>query len=233
MPGLMLVLVQLPGKLPLSKPSLKITLEVLLPVPLRATDCGLFPALSLMLTLALRVPVVVGVKVTLMLQEAPAVSVLGLMGQVLVWAKSPALVPPRLIVEIVRSALPLLVRVTVCAALVVPTFWLPKLRLLGLRLTAGAGVTPVPLSVTDCGLSPALSLMLTLALRAPVTLGVKVTLIVQLLPAGNVLGLMGQVLVCAKSPALVPATLIVVIVRSAVPLLVSVTVCAALVVLTF
>ena len=63
--------------------------------------------------------------------------------------------------------------------------------------------------------------------------GVKVTLIVQLLPAGNVLGLIGQVLVCAKSPALVPARPIVEMVRSAVPLLVSVTVWAGLLVLTF
>lgn len=143
------------------------------------------------------------------------------------------MVPPRPTLLMVMSALPLLVRVTVWAGLVVPTFWLPKLRLLGLKVTAGAGVVPVPLRVTDCGLFGALSLIVTLALRAPLAPGVKVTLIVQLLPAVNVLGLIGHVLVCAKSPALVPATLIVVIVRSAVPLLVSVTICAGLLVLTF
>ena len=79
---------------------------------------------------------------------------------------------------------------------------MPKLRLLGLRLTAGAGApVPLPLTVTDCGLPPALSVMLTVALRVPIAVGVKLTLMVQVLPAANVLGLIGQVFVCAKSPA--------------------------------
>src|SRR5437764_9329605 len=87
----------------------------LVPLPLRATVCGLPLALSVMLTLALRVPVAVGVKVTLMVQEALAARVLGLMGQVLVWAKSALLVPLKPILLMVRAALPLLVNVTVCA----------------------------------------------------------------------------------------------------------------------
>src|SRR5947209_18957050 len=93
-----------------------------------------------MVTLALRVPVAVGVKVTLMVQEALAASVLELLGQVLVWAKSPALVPVRPMLLMVRAALPLLVSVTAWAVLVVLTCWLPKLRLVGLRLTPGAVV---------------------------------------------------------------------------------------------
>jgi hypothetical protein len=52
------------------------------PVPLRVTDCGLPDALSVIAKLALRVPSAVGVKVTLMVQEAPAASVLELLGQV-------------------------------------------------------------------------------------------------------------------------------------------------------
>jgi hypothetical protein len=102
-----------------------------------------------------------------------------------------------------------------------------------LSVTAGAGTTPVPLSATLCGLPAALSLMLMALLRLPLADGVKVTLIVQLAPAANVLGLMGQVLVCAKSPVLVPVSVILVIVRAAVPLFVSVTDLAALVVPTF
>src|SRR5436305_5714454 len=78
------VLVQLPGKLPLSKPSLKSTFDVLLPVPLRATECGLPAALSLIVTLALRDPVTLGVNVTLMVQVALAANVLGLIGHVFV-----------------------------------------------------------------------------------------------------------------------------------------------------
>ena len=52
------------------------------PVPLRVTDCGLPDVLSVIAKLALRVPSAVGVKVTLMVQEAPAASVLELLGQV-------------------------------------------------------------------------------------------------------------------------------------------------------
>ena len=58
----------------------------------------------------------------MMVQVAPGASVLELLGQVLVWAKSPALVPVRAILLMVRDPAPLLVSVTVWAALVVPTF---------------------------------------------------------------------------------------------------------------
>jgi hypothetical protein len=57
-----------------------------------------------------------------MVQVAPAARVLGLLGQVLVWAKSPALVPVRPMLLMLRAALPLLVSVTVCAVLVLFTF---------------------------------------------------------------------------------------------------------------
>ncbi len=62
---------------------------------------------------------------------------------------------------------------------------------------------PVPERLTVCGLPLALSVMLTEAVRVPVAEGVKVTLIVQLAPAATELP---HVLVCAKSPALVPVT---------------------------
>ena len=48
------------------------------------------------------------------------------------------------------------------------------------------GVIPVPLSASDCGLSDALSVKVKLALRAPFAPGVKVTLMVQELPAASV-----------------------------------------------
>jgi hypothetical protein len=110
---------------------------------------------------------------------------------------------------------------------------LPKLTLVGVRVTAGAATTPVPLRGALCGLSLALSLRLILALRAPLADGVKVTLIAQVALAASVLGPMGQVFVWVKSAAFVPARPILVIVSSAVPLFVTVTVCAALVVFTF
>src|SRR5581483_7463570 len=54
------------------------------PVPDKPMDCGLPLPLSVMLTDAAREPVAVGVKVTLMVQEAFAARVDGLIGQVLV-----------------------------------------------------------------------------------------------------------------------------------------------------
>ena len=72
--------------------------------------------MSLMLSEAVRVPVAAGVKVTLIVQLAPAASELP---QVFIWAKSPALAPVTEMPLIVRAALPVLLRVTVRAALVV------------------------------------------------------------------------------------------------------------------
>jgi hypothetical protein len=56
----------------------------------------------------------------------------------------------------------------------VPTNWLVKVALEGVTDTRGAGVV-VPLKLTDSGLSAALSVMLTLALRLPKLVGVKVS----------------------------------------------------------
>ena len=66
-----------------------------------------------------------------------------------------------------------------------------------------------------------------LALRAPLADGVNVTLIKHDAPTAK---LPGHVLVCAKSLAFVPVTVMPLIVSALVPLLVSVTVCALLVV---
>ncbi len=78
-------------------------------------------------------------------------------------------------------AVPLLVSVTACAALVVPTCWLLKVSVLLDNVTAGA--IPVPLRLTLCGLFGALSVIDTVPVRVPVAVGVKVTLMVQLAPA--------------------------------------------------
>ena len=90
-------------------------------------------------------------------------------------------------------------------------------------------VAPVPVRLIVCGLPAALSVIAREAVREPVAEGVKVTLIVQLAPAAT---LVPQVFVCAKSPLLVPVTAMLVMLSAAVPLFVSVTVCAALVVPT-
>src|ERR1700687_2335021 len=62
------------------------------------------------------------------------------------------------IFEIFSVSVPVLVSVTVCDALVVPTFWGPKLTVAdGVRLAVGE--VPVPVSATVRGLPAALSTM--------------------------------------------------------------------------
>ncbi len=86
---------------------------------MRETFCGLPLALSEVLTLAVRVPLAAGVKVTLIVQLALALT---LEPQVFVSAKSPMLVPVMLMLVMVSVAFPVLLKVTTCATLVVPTF---------------------------------------------------------------------------------------------------------------
>ena len=72
-----------------------------------------------------------------------------------------------------------------------------------------------------------MSLMFSAAVRVPDAVGLKVTLMLQLAPAANELP---QVWVCAKFPALVPVIAMLLMVKLAVPVFLSVTVLAALVV---
>ena len=76
-----------------------------LPVPVRLTVCVAGLALSAMVTAPVRVPVAVGLKVTLMVQLAFAAT---LEPQVLVWEKSPLTV----MLVMLRVALPVLLSVT-------------------------------------------------------------------------------------------------------------------------
>jgi len=82
----------------------------LLPVPLRATDCGVPAALSATVRLAERLPVVVGVSVTLMIQLAPAAT---LEPQVEVCEKLAAFTPLMAIAEMFSGAKPVFISVTV------------------------------------------------------------------------------------------------------------------------
>lgn len=82
-----------------------------------------------------------------------------------------------------------MVTVTDLALLVFPTTTVPKLREVAERAT---GARPVPVRETDCGLLEELLVTVKVAVRVPVAVGVKVTWIVQLADAANVLGLAGQ-----------------------------------------
>lgn len=191
--------------------------ETACPPPLRVTVCGELPALSVIVRVPVGVPAAVGVNVTEIVQLAPAAT---LEPQVFVSAKSPDAVTD----VMDRAAVPELVRVTACAALVVPSVREAKVRLVGESTTAGAVTpAPVPLKLAVCGEPLALSEIISAPVRVPTTDGVNVTEIVQLAPAAT---LVPQLLVSAKSPD----AAIELSVRAAWPEFVSFTACAVLVV---
>src|SRR5437879_6046093 len=192
-------------------PQERLTVNVV-PVPLRLTVWGLPEASSVKVSVPVRVPVVDGVKVTLTQQLPPA----GRLVPHVFVAKSPVADT----LEIFSVVLPELLRFTIWEALVVPTFCGPNVKLMGERETAGP--EPVPAIATVCGLFQALSPTVTAPARGPIAKGVNVTLIEQLAPPAR---LVPQLFVCAKSP--LAATLDMLSVWS--PVLVSVTVCAAMV----
>lgn len=92
------------------------------PWPVNDTACG--EALSSIIIVALRLPTNVGVKVTLMLQLAPAAK---LVPQLLFSAKSPAFAPVSVILLMVSGIFPELESTTSCGELVVPIRWTAKL----------------------------------------------------------------------------------------------------------
>jgi hypothetical protein len=94
-----------------------------------------------------------------------------------------------------------------------------KLTLIVLRLTLGA--VPVPLKLTVCGLPLALSVSVRLPERLPVAVGVNVTLITQLALAAT--GALVLQVVPLAAIAKSPVAAMLVKLRGAVPLLVTVT----------
>jgi len=160
--------------------------------------------LSATLIAAVFPPLLVGVNVTTIVQFPEAATVPPLSGQVLalVRAKLLAFAPVRVMLLTVRATLPVFDSVTVLGGLVVFTFCLLKVRLVGDRVAVEP--TPVPDTPAVWGLLLALSVTVNVALREPVAAGVKVTLMVQVALAAKVEGLRGQLLDCPKSPGLVP-----------------------------
>jgi hypothetical protein len=100
----------------------------------------------------------------------------------------------------------------------------------------GAAAVPVPLSVTLCcepGTPPVSSVNTTLALRAPIARGLKVTCTLHMLPEAKVAGAIGQfTFVTPKSAGFIPAGAMLLMVKGPVPLLVAVIVCEVLTVPT-
>lgn len=121
----------------------------------------------------------------------------------------------------VTAEAPVLVKVTACGGLVLPTLWSLKVKLAGATVTVEAAL--VPFKTIVWGLVGAVSVMVIAPVRAPVAVGVNVMLMAQLVCTAKVVP---QVLDWAKSPL---ATILE-MVNGAGPEFHTVTVCAALVV---
>jgi hypothetical protein len=127
--------------------------------------------------------------------------------------------------EMVSGVLPRFDRVTVSGALLLSTSCAPKLSVVAESFAA----IPVPLRLTLCGLFAALSVIVRLAVLAPLAVGLKVSPSAQLALGTTVAPVQVSALL-PKSLAFVPVSPTLAIVRFAVPLLVTVSVWGALVV---
>jgi hypothetical protein len=167
----------------------RVTAELATAVPVTVTVCGLPVALSVTFSVAENVPAAVGVKVTCALQEAPAAS--GLPPQLLVCVNRLALVPMAVIALMDKVPPPELVMVS-GSVLAEPSVVDGKLNVVADKLAAGP-MTPVPVKATVCGDPVALSVIFSVAVKAPAAAGVKVTCAVQDFPGAS--GLPPQLLV--------------------------------------
>ena len=144
------------------------------PCPLKLTVCGLLVASWVIVNVPLRVPVIVGVKLTLMVQFPFAARVAPHV--VPACAKSPEAETP-VIVRVVACAL---CTVTAWAALVVLVVCAAKVILAGVTVTGTAGApVPVPdnVPVRTVGLVPTVAA--TVPVLLPFAVGRKLTLMVQ------------------------------------------------------
>jgi hypothetical protein len=144
-------------------------------------------------------------------------------GQALFTVKSAALVPDTVAPVTNIGPVPVLVICTDCEGVTCPTGALPKGRLPE-GLAASVGRAPVPDSVTE-GLPDVLVVNDTAAENGPAAEGVNVTLTVHVPPANSGAP---QVLVWENPTALAPVIEIAEMDSDPVPLLETVTVCAAL-----
>ena len=123
---------------------------------------------------------------------------------VFVCANSAASAPEIPMLVTLIAALPVLLRITGKAALVVLTVCEGNVSEAGERLATGFVLAaPVPSRATLCGLLLALSEIARLAVRGPVPEGLKVSESAQLFPAAKPLP---QVFVWEKSVAFTPVT---------------------------
>jgi hypothetical protein len=110
------------------------------PLPLSGTFCvRAFGSLLVIVRLAIREPASVGWKTMLTVRLAPAASVVWPLSAVILKSSLSRPVTATLVIVSDERVVPQFWRVTVLGALVVPFYWSPKDRLLGLGQSAGAG----------------------------------------------------------------------------------------------
>src|SRR3989442_1250062 len=181
-----------------------------------------------MVTVAARAPVAAGVKLMLIVQLAPGATEPAPVGQVLpaAKAKSAACAPVMVMLVMFRSMSPLLISVRFCSSVVVPSGLLPKALLVAESVAVG-GVTPVPVSDTDCGLPGASLATPTLALLTPVDAGWNLTPMLQFAPGTREVAAVQSVPTVGtartKSPGFGPVNVMLVNVRGSVPVLLNCT----------
>jgi hypothetical protein len=182
-----------------------------MPLPDSATVVGLLLALLVTVSVPVRLPATVGVNATLTVQEPPTAMV----EQLFVWVKSPLADTA----DTVADAVPLLLTITACVAVVLPTTVLANDRLAGFGFRIGPGATPVPLSDTLVVVPPAVTARVPLC--GPELLGANVTLYEHDELAASALP---QVVASANCPLIVAETDV-----ELLPVLLTVTLCALLV----
>jgi hypothetical protein len=188
------------------------------PVPLNAADCT--PTLSVTVRIPVAAPACLGVKSSVTAQPVFAASVL------------PQLLPVRTngaltAIDVIVSELPpVFCTLKLCVADAVPTACVPKLALAGVSVTL-AVASPLPVSGTNNWPPATLAWIATVAGRAPVSVGVKLTFTWQV--AFFASAIPTQVFVSLKSPDAAPVNTTPVTVSAVVPVAFNVTTCAAVV----
>jgi hypothetical protein len=203
-------------------PKLKLAGETLrpacAPVPLRFIVSGDPGASLVTFTVPVAFPGVVGANFTLSVAACPVFNMAGVVKPLTV---NP--VPAATTLEICTAALPELVNVILCAALL-PVATVPKLRLvvLAVNLPAGAAV-PVPVNpITSAGPLPLLAIVI-VPVALPILAGANFTASVAVCDGFNVAGTATPL---ALNP--VPAATTLEIFTAALPVFVNVTFCEAL-----
>ena len=195
-------------------------MHIYCPVPLSAILCGEPVALSVIVTAAASEPVFVGAKWPWMVQLAATAR---LVPQLFAKTNEDAFAPVTAMLDMDKTAVPVLVMVTDCELLAVPTVVAGYTSLVADRVTGSA--TPVPLNLMVCGDPVALSVMVTAAVNAPPVVGAKCPWMVQFAPTAR---LVPHVFANTNEEALVPVTAMLLMDKAAVPALVMVTDCELL-----